>query len=124
MAATVTGNELHCDVRNHDVEDARVRGVGEKQTHDFARVRSVADYQRRVPLREYEAFWADYWRGPYPALRGVIRVPTAPQLAQRDPGVMFQKIIYDGLVGHSFLRNFAVTFDLPNERLIFSTLFA
>jgi aspartyl protease len=59
----------------------------------------------------------------FTALSGVIRVPNAPELAQRDPGVMFQKIIYDGLVGHSFLRNFAVTFDLPNERLIFSTLF-
>jgi hypothetical protein len=31
----------------------------------------------------------------------------------------FQKIIYDGLVGRAFLRNFVVTFDVPNERLIF-----
>ncbi len=58
----------------------------------------------------------------FTALSGVVRVATAPGLAQRDPGVMFQKIIYDGLVGHAFLRNFAVTFDVPNERLIFSTL--
>jgi len=65
----------------------------------------------------------DYVRH-FTALSGVVRVPTAPELAQRDPGVMFQKIVYDGLVGHSFLRNFAVTFDLPNERLIFSTLSA
>jgi Aspartyl protease len=60
----------------------------------------------------------------FTSLSGVVRVPTAPQLAQRDPGVMFQKIVYEGLVGQSFLRNFAVTFDLPNERLIFSTLSA
>jgi hypothetical protein len=65
----------------------------------------------------------DYVRH-FTALSGVVRVPTAPELAQRDPSVIFQKIIYDGLVGHSFLRNFAVTFDLTNERLIFSTLFA
>jgi hypothetical protein len=36
--------------------------------HDFAGVRSVADYQARVPLREYAAFWSDYWRGPFPHL--------------------------------------------------------
>ena len=48
-----------------------------------------------------------------------MRVAGAPKLAQRDPDVMFQKIIYDGLVGHSFLRNFAVTFDLPNGRVVF-----
>jgi hypothetical protein len=26
---------------------------------------------------------------------------------------MFQEIIYDGLVGDRFLRNFTVTYDLP-----------
>jgi hypothetical protein len=51
-----------------------------------------------------------------------VRVPTAPELAQRDPGVMFQRIIHGGLVGRAFLRNFVVTFDVPNERLFFSTL--
>ena len=52
----------------------------------------------------------------------VVRVPNAPELAQLDPDVQFQKIIYDGLVGQAFLRRFAVTFDVPNERLVFSTL--
>jgi hypothetical protein len=32
---------------------------------------------------------------------------------------MFQKIIYDGLVGDRFLRNFTTTYDLENERMIF-----
>ena len=36
-------------------------------------------------------------------MSGDIRVPGAPKLSQRDPDVMFQKIVYDGLVGHSFL---------------------
>ena len=31
---------------------------------------------------------------------------------------MFQRIIYDGLVGDAFLRRFAVTFDLPRAQLI------
>ena len=55
----------------------------------------------------------------FTTLSGDIRVPGAPNLWQPEPDVMFQKIIYDGLVGHSFLRNFALTFDLPNERLVF-----
>jgi hypothetical protein len=33
--------------------------------------------------------------------------------------VMFQKIIYDGLVGHYFLREFRVTYDLPRKEMIF-----
>jgi hypothetical protein len=33
---------------------------------------------------------------------------------------MFQKIIYQGLVGDAFLRNFITTYDLPNSRMIFS----
>ena len=34
--------------------------------------------------------------------RGVVRVATTPALAQRDPEVIVQKIIYDGLVGQAF----------------------
>src|SRR5579884_3855857 len=41
------------------------------QDHDFGRIHTVADYQRRVPLRSYEAFWSDYWRGPFPYLADV-----------------------------------------------------
>ena len=52
------------------------------------------------------------------------RFAAAPELAQGDPAVIFQQIIYEGLVGQAFLRTFAVTFDVPNERLIFSTLSA
>jgi hypothetical protein len=39
--------------------------------HDFARIRSVADFQARVPLRDYEVFWSDYWREPFPCVEGV-----------------------------------------------------
>lgn len=39
--------------------------------HGFGRVRCLADYQARVPLRDYEAFWRDYWQRPFPFLRGV-----------------------------------------------------
>ena len=33
---------------------------------------------------------------------------------------MFQRIIYDGLVGDDFLRRFAVTFDIGGGRMIFA----
>ncbi len=36
--------------------------------HDFARITSVADFQARVPLRDYEFFWENYWKDAYPRL--------------------------------------------------------
>jgi hypothetical protein len=51
------------------------------RAYDFAGVRSVRDYQRRVPLRDYEAFWEDYWRGPFPFLRGVTWPEAIPYFA-------------------------------------------
>jgi hypothetical protein len=36
--------------------------------HGFASIRTVADYQRQVPLRDYEAFWDQYWRPAFPHL--------------------------------------------------------
>ncbi|HEV2316491.1 MAG TPA: retropepsin-like aspartic protease [Thermoplasmata archaeon] len=47
-------------------------------------------------------------------LGGTVSLGTA---VQRDPPVMFQEIIYDGLVGDQFLRRFDVTFDVPGSRL-------
>jgi hypothetical protein len=51
-------------------------------------------------------------------LRGTIHPTDAPSLALRDPEVMFQRIIYDALVGHAFLSGFDVTWDLPRSRLL------
>ncbi len=53
-------------------------------------------------------------------LKGAISPAGFDQLAQRDPPVIFQNIIYDGLIGHSFFRPYAVTYDLPRSRIIFS----
>jgi hypothetical protein len=36
--------------------------------HDFSRISSVADYQARVRIREYEWFWSSYWKDVYPNL--------------------------------------------------------
>jgi hypothetical protein len=51
-------------------------------------------------------------------LPGAIHPRDAPQLSQREPEVMFQRIIHDGLVGAAFLRRFIVTFDVPGARLV------
>jgi hypothetical protein len=54
-------------------------------------------------------------------LREPIRVDPSPvpTLGLRPIRVMFQKIIYDGLVGDAFLRQFVVTFDLAHAQIIF-----
>ena len=36
--------------------------------HDFARISSLADYQARVPIREYEWFWDTYWKPTFPRI--------------------------------------------------------
>jgi hypothetical protein len=44
-------------------------------------VRTAADYQRRVPLRTYEAFWTEYWQPAFPVLDGVTWPGRIPYLA-------------------------------------------
>jgi GH3 auxin-responsive promoter len=39
--------------------------------HGFARITSVAEFQRQVPLRRYEDFWRDYWQPAFPRLRNI-----------------------------------------------------
>jgi predicted aspartyl protease len=56
----------------------------------------------------------------FTALRGDLSLAAAPRIRQPDPDVMFQEIIYDGLIGDRFLRNFIVTYDLPRSRMIFA----
>jgi len=53
-------------------------------------------------------------------LQGRVAVAAAPTVGQNDPRVMFQEIIYDGLVGDDFLRSFEVTYDLGRSRLTFA----
>jgi hypothetical protein len=53
-------------------------------------------------------------------VRGDVAVSGAPSIRVTDPQVQFQKIIYDGLVGDRFLRNFTATYDLARARMIFA----
>jgi hypothetical protein len=51
-------------------------------------------------------------------LDGCVHADGAAGIAQEAPEVMFQRIIYDGLVGDAFLRRFVATFDLPRAQLL------
>ncbi len=46
----------------------RAQGTRFGLHHGFAGIRGLDDYRARVPLRDYEAFWDDYWRDPFPRL--------------------------------------------------------
>lgn len=49
--------------------------------HGFLDVESIADYQKRVPLRTYEQMWNDYWKDSYPRLQGVTWPEFVPYYA-------------------------------------------
>jgi hypothetical protein len=49
--------------------------------HGFSSIRSVADYQRRVPLRDYEQFWKAYWQPAFPHLDDVTWPGRIPYFA-------------------------------------------
>jgi GH3 auxin-responsive promoter len=49
--------------------------------HDFGRIRSIADYQYRVPIRDYEAFWHEYWQPAFPRLDNVTWPGRIPYFA-------------------------------------------
>ncbi|MDZ4786120.1 MAG: GH3 auxin-responsive promoter family protein [bacterium] len=36
--------------------------------HDFIKITSVAEYQKRVPIRKYEEMWESYWKSAFPNL--------------------------------------------------------
>src|SRR4051812_35941407 len=66
-------------VLSHLIGRARHTRFGRE--HDFDRIRTVEDYQRRVPLRDYEAFWSCYWSRPFPRLQGVTWPGPVPYFA-------------------------------------------
>jgi len=59
----------------------RARNTTFGRDHDFAGIRSIADYQVRVPLRDYEQYWKDYLAACYPRLQGVTWPDHVPYYA-------------------------------------------
>lgn len=53
-------------------------------------------------------------------LPGSVHLAAAPQTAQDHPGVTFQEIIHDGLVGADYLYRYRFTFDLTGGRMVLS----
>lgn len=53
---------------------------------------------------------------------GSVRIPGEPGTTQHAPRVMFQRIIYDGLIGTDFLNRFRYTFDVRRQRLVLDLL--
>ena len=51
-------------------------------------------------------------------MKSPILPPTAPAMIVSGSPVMFEQIIYDGLVGHAYFQHFVVTYDLPRSRMI------
>jgi hypothetical protein len=51
------------------------------QDHGFDSIRTLAEYQQRVPLRTYEKFWSEYWQQPFPLLQGVSWPDALPYFA-------------------------------------------
>lgn len=49
--------------------------------HGFAGIRSVQDFQQRVPLRTYDSFWTDYWQPSFPVLINATWPGTVPYFA-------------------------------------------
>jgi len=59
----------------------RARETRFGRDHDFASLRTVADFQRAVPLRGYEAFWDEYWSHGFPVLDDVTWPGRIPYFA-------------------------------------------
>jgi GH3 auxin-responsive promoter len=57
------------------------RGTRFGLDHRFHSINSVAQYQEKVPLRDYEAFWTHYWKDPFPFLQGVTWPDELPYFA-------------------------------------------
>lgn len=77
---------------------------------DSPRVRKVRGIDETG--HSYERYFA--------MLHDPVKLLRSPRIAISDTEVIFQDIIYDGLVGTSFLKNWAVTFDVAGSRIIFS----
>jgi phospholipid N-methyltransferase len=60
---------------------SRARETRFGRDHRFGHVRSVRDFQDAVPIRTYEALWADYLRASYPVFENLTWPGRIPYLA-------------------------------------------
>jgi len=50
---------------------AKARDTRFGKDHDFRYLRTVTDYQARVPIRDYDQFWNQYWKDNFPNLDNI-----------------------------------------------------
>lgn len=58
------------------------------------------------------------FRRIFTTIAGPVYPAGKSKASQKDVKVMFQKIIYDGLIGTDYLSQYNITYDLPNRRMI------
>ena len=61
---------------------AKAAGTRFGRDHDFASIRTVEDYQARVPLRTHDEFWREYWQPSFPHLENVTWPGVYPYFAK------------------------------------------
>ncbi len=49
--------------------------------HNFKSIRTLADYQKNIPLRTYDNFWNEYWKKDFPTLKNCTYKGTVPYFA-------------------------------------------
>jgi hypothetical protein len=59
----------------------RARATAFGRDHGFSAAWSLDDYRARVPLRDYDAFWQDYWQASFPRLTDCTWPGLIPWLA-------------------------------------------
>ncbi len=59
----------------------RAQATSFGKAHSFAQIRTVSDFQKRVPLRDYETFWREWWRPSFPRLVNVTWPGITPYFA-------------------------------------------
>ena len=95
------------------------------RAHDFGRIRSIADFRARVPLRRYEDFWTEWWQPAFPRLDGVTWPGTIPYFAATS-GTTTGKTKYIPVSREMMASNKWAAFDLlsfhvlnrPGSRLL------
>jgi len=60
---------------------ARASGTRFGVDHRFASLRSIADFQKAVPLRRYDDFWKTYWKPAFPVIENVTWPGRVPYFA-------------------------------------------
>ena len=60
---------------------AKARDTRFGKDYEFSSIGDVGDFQQRVPLRRYEAFWEGYWKEAFPRLTNCSWPGTMPFFA-------------------------------------------